>query len=92
LAGAGIICSLVGMTIVGTSKDHTSGKVSDELLEELLFSINKGIYLAGFLFVIAAGLICYALLSNAPDNLWIKIFASCVIGLVCGILIGAFTE
>lgn len=80
------------MTIVGTNKDHSSGKVSDELLEELLFSINKGIYLAGFLFVGAAGGICYVLLSNAPDNLWIKVYVSCVIGLLAGILIGAFTE
>lgn len=80
------------MTIVGTSQDHTSGKVSDELLENLLFSINKGIYLASFLFVLSAGGICYVLLGNGPDNLWIKIFASCCIGLIAGIMIGAFTE
>jgi len=58
LAGVGIICSLLGMTIVGTNKDHSSGKVSDELLDELLFSINKGIYLAGFLFVLSAAGVC----------------------------------
>jgi Na+/H+-translocating membrane pyrophosphatase len=58
LAGVGIICSLIGMTIVGTDKDHVGGKVTDQLLDDLLFSINKGIYLAAGLFFICACPIC----------------------------------
>lgn len=85
------MCSIIGIFFVRTTEEKT-GEVGDHLLESLLASINTGIYTAAGLFIVAALVLCYILLSNAPELLWLRVYASCVFGLLAGIAIGAFTE
>ena len=99
LAGFGILCSIIGMTIVRTNAEMPSleGMSYDEkrianntVLVKLLASINRGIYFAGVLVLGASAACCFILFQDAM--IAGKLFSCIVIGLVSGILIGAFTE
>ena len=81
LAGIGALLSILGVFMVST-KEKAGPK-------ELMFALNKSVYGSSILIAIASFFITRALL---PADYWFGIFISTVIGLVCGILIGLFTE
>mmetsp|Transcript_55967 Transcript_55967/g.113950 ORF Transcript_55967/g.113950 Transcript_55967/m.113950 type:complete len:896 (+) Transcript_55967:118-2805(+) len=84
VAGFGVLSSLIGITLV--MKRNLS---NDATLEELLWTIRYGIFLAGFL-VIGFSLMC-CLLMFESEAAWNR-FGCIVVGLVAGIVIGLFTE
>merc|ERR1719424_889646 len=99
IAGFGILCSIIGMFFVGTDAKitDTSGmtqaqklEAGNKMLVTLLKAINKGIYFAGFLVVNFSTLSCFVLFQD--QAIAAKIFGCILIGLLSGILIGAFTE
>jgi len=81
LAGIGAILSILGIFAV-TTKENAGTK-------ELMFALNKSVYLSSVLIAVAAFFITRALL---PAELYFGVFISTVIGLVAGVLIGYFTE
>jgi len=99
VAGFGIVCSITGMFLVGTDAkvEDTKGmtkaqqlEVSNKMLVTLLRAINKGIYFAGLLVVGFAAAACFILFQDSI--IAAKLFGCILIGLLSGILIGAFTE
>ena len=102
LSGFGIICSVIGMFCV-----HTDAKLPSEeelekmtpeeklendnlVLETLLWSVNKAIYAAGFLVLGLSAMCCFVLFQDTV--IAGKLYGCILIGLVSGMLIGAFTE
>jgi len=83
LPAVGIICSIVGYFAVNTNQE---GKGWNVQLGALMWALEKGMYLAGALFVVLS---YYATAFLAlPTAIWM-----CVcIGLLAGIIIGKFTE
>ncbi len=81
LAGIGALLSILGVFMVST-KENAGTK-------ELMFALNKGVYGSSVLIAVAAFFITRMLL---PADYWFGVFISTVIGLICGILIGLFTE
>ncbi|HPH60412.1 MAG TPA: sodium-translocating pyrophosphatase [Candidatus Syntrophosphaera sp.] len=81
LAGIGALLSILGVFMVST-KENAGPK-------ELMFALNKSVYGSSILIAIASFFITRELL---PPDYWFGVFISTVIGLVCGILIGLFTE
>jgi len=81
LAGIGAILSILGIFAV-TTKENAGTK-------ELMFALNKSVYLSSILIAVAAFFITKALL---PAEIYFGVFISTVIGLVAGVLIGYFTE
>ncbi len=81
LAGIGALLSILGVFMVST-KENAGTK-------ELMFALNKSVYGTSILIAIASFFITRAML---PADYWFGIFISTVIGLICGILIGLFTE
>ncbi len=81
LAGIGAILSILGIFAV-TTKENAGTK-------ELMFALNKSVYLSSVLIAVAAYFITRALL---PAEIYFGVFISTVIGLVAGVLIGYFTE
>lgn len=81
LAGIGALLSILGVFMVST-KENAGPK-------ELMFALNKSVYGTSLLIAISAFFLTRAIL---PPDYWFGIFISTVIGLVCGILIGLFTE
>jgi H(+)-translocating pyrophosphatase len=99
IAGFGIVCSIVGMFIVRTDAKmpDMSGMTFDQkreannvVLTKLLKSINRGIYFAGLLVTGASAAACFILFKDVL--IAGKLFSCIMIGLVSGVLIGAFTE
>jgi inorganic pyrophosphatase len=99
VAGFGILCSITGMFLVGTDAKvvDTKGMTKAEQLEAgnkmlvtLLRAINKGIYFAGILVVGFSAAACFVLFKDTV--IAAKLFGCILIGLLSGILIGAFTE
>merc|ERR1719163_293578 len=99
VAGFGIVCSIIGMFLVGTNAkvEDTSKMTKEEKLEagnkmlvKLLAAINRGIYFAGVLVVGASAAACFVLFEDVA--IAGKLFGCILIGLLSGILIGAFTE
>merc|ERR1719424_996508 len=99
IAGAGILCSIIGMFIVRTDAEMPplEGLSYDEkriannkVLVKLLGSINKGIYFAGLLVTGTSAAACFILFKDTM--IAGKLFGCILIGLVSGIAIGAFTE
>jgi H(+)-translocating pyrophosphatase len=84
LPAAGILCSIVGFFAVNTKEE---GKGWNVQLGALMWALEKGMYLAGALFIGIAyfGVVPYL-------GLDIKIWYCVVIGLFAGIVIGKFTE
>jgi inorganic pyrophosphatase len=86
LAGAGIFCSALGVFAVST-KEEGAGWNSN--LGKLMWALEKGMYLAGFVFIACAFGICRQMF---PEDLANRIFGCIVVGLVTGMLIGKTTE
>jgi inorganic pyrophosphatase len=98
IAAAGIFCSAVGVFAVST-KEKGDGWNSN--LGSLMFALEKGMYLAGFVFLIAAYAMVYQMFpedrdvestDNIPTTTGNKIFGCILIGLVTGMAIGKTTE
>merc|ERR1719506_1108672 len=102
LSGFGILCSVIGMFCVSTdaelpSEEKLKGMTAEEklendnhVLETLLWSVNKAIYLAGFLVLGLSAMCCFVLFQDT--TIAGKLYGCILIGLVSGMLIGAFTE
>ena len=84
LPAVGILCSVVGFFAVNTKEE---GKGWNVQLGSLMWALEKGMYLAGAIFIVGAyfGTVTYL-------GLDIKIFYCVIIGLLAGIVIGKFTE
>lgn len=81
LAGIGALLSILGVFMVSTKEDAGT--------KELMFALNKSVYGSSLLIAVASFFITRMLL---PAEYWFGVFISTVIGLICGILIGYFTE
>ena len=106
IAAFGIVCSIIGMFFVSTDakiaelelkvgeepEDAAKRKLDldNDLLNKLLWAVNRAIYFAGFLVVACAAGCCWVLFADA--TIAGKLFGCIIIGLASGILIGAFTE
>jgi inorganic pyrophosphatase len=98
LSSAGIICSLVGVFFVSTKE---KGEGWNSNLGALMFALEKGMWVAGILFIGASVGICVYFFppttSDAGEELrdsteqW-KLFGCVVIGLLTGMAIGKATE
>merc|ERR1719473_2644092 len=86
LAGAGIFCSAIGVFAVSTKE---KGEGWNSNLGKLMWALEKGMYLAGIVFIGCAYAICRQMF---PVDLAHKIFGCIVIGLVTGMAIGKTTE
>merc|ERR1719352_1639891 len=84
LPAIGIVCSIVGFFFVSTKEE---GKGWDVSLGALMFALEKGMYVAGALFVVLAYFGTVSVLGLSV-NIWYCV----VLGLVAGIIIGKFTE
>ena len=84
LPAIGIGCSIVGFFFVSTKEE---GKGWDVSLGALMFALEKGMYVAGALFVVLAYFGTVSVL-GLSINIWYCV----VLGLVAGIIIGKFTE
>jgi H(+)-translocating pyrophosphatase len=83
LPAVGIICSIVGYFFVNTTQE---GKGWNVQLGALMWALEKGMYVAGVLFLIGSYFAVDML------GLGINIYLCVIIGLVAGIIIGKFTE
>jgi K(+)-stimulated pyrophosphate-energized sodium pump len=81
LAGVGIILSIIGIYMVSTKDNATS--------KDLLFSLNKSVYISSILIAIASGIICKLLLH---PSIYLGVFIASITGLIAGVLIGYSTE
>jgi inorganic pyrophosphatase len=86
MAGAGILCSALGVFAVST-KEKGDGWNSN--LGALMWALEKGMYLAGFVFLGAAYAMCYYMF---PQELCNRIFGCILVGLITGMAIGKTTE
>merc|ERR1719197_558292 len=84
LPAVGIVCSVVGFFAVNTKEEGKGWNVS---LGALMWALEKGMYLAGALFIGAAYFCVVPYL-----GMDISIFYCVITGLVAGIIIGKFTE
>jgi len=83
LPAVGIVCSIVGYFAVNTKQE---GKGWNVQLGSLMWALEKGMYLAGGLFLAGA----YFAVSSL--GLSTVIYFCVIIGLLAGIIIGKFTE
>ena len=81
LAGIGALLSIFGIFIVSTKENAG--------MKELMSALNKSVYLSSGLIAVASFFVCKALL---PQDMYMGIFISSVVGLLAGILIGHSTE
>lgn len=83
LPAVGIICSVAGFFAVNTKQE---GKGWNVQLGALMWALEKGMYLAGTLFL--GGSYACTMQLNLSMNIWYCV----VTGLLAGIIIGKFTE
>lgn len=91
LASIGIVCSMVGYFAVGTKEE---GKGWDVHLGTLMWALERGMYLAGTLYVGLSAVAIYLLGGSESfpySEAW-KVYACVIIGLVSGMSIGKVTE
>jgi len=81
LAGVGAILSILSIYMVSTKDNATS--------KDLLFSLNKSVYISSALIGIGSFFICKYLLH---PSIYLGVFIASLTGLVAGILIGYSTE
>lgn len=99
IAGLGIIVSCCGIYTIRTSKEadfqdktgEEKVEAKNQLQENLLWIIRRGIFFTSFLSSICSLIVC-ACLFGTETNTWVKMWACTAIGLVSGVLIGIFTE
>jgi K(+)-stimulated pyrophosphate-energized sodium pump len=82
IAGAGILCSIIGIFLVRSKEDASFGS--------LLWSIRRGIFAAAILVAIATYGIVNIL--NFPAGVGMDLFFAVATGLVGGVIIGLVTE
>tara|TARA_B100001123_G_scaffold182473_1_gene208862 strand:+ start:3531 stop:5558 length:2028 start_codon:yes stop_codon:yes gene_type:complete len=82
IAGAGILCSIIGIFLVRSKEDASFGN--------LLWSIRRGIFAAAILVAIATYGIVNIL--NFPAGVGMDLFFAVATGLVGGVIIGLVTE
>jgi len=87
IASAGIVCSIFAIWAVRT---NATAEVED-LQEKLLNTIRRGIYLGGFLSLVASVIICGTMFGWENEHTW-DLWLCNAIGLVAGVMIGNFTE
>merc|ERR1712100_498741 len=87
LSTLGIVCSFCGYFAVSTKEE---GKGWDVKLGSLMWALEKGMYVSGFLFIGLAAVLIYLLFGDEEQG-W-KIYACIILGLVSGMLIGKVTE
>merc|ERR1711959_432905 len=87
LAAAGGISSIIGCFFVSTKQE---GKGWDVKLSALMWALEKGMYVAGFLFMGLAAVVIILLFGKDGGhyNIGWKIYACIAVGLVSGMLIG----
>lgn len=86
LAAGGIVCSIIGSSLVATSNKAKA----EGLQEKLLWAIRIGIFSAAGMSTILGGVVCF-LLFDPVTQAW-QIWLCFVIGLLSGVLIGVATE
>jgi len=86
LSAAGVIASVLGYFAVSTKEE---GKGWDVKLSTLMWALEKGMFVAGGVFVIAALIIVVVLFGIEQG--W-KLYVCIIIGLVAGMAIGKVTE
>merc|ERR550514_2377106 len=86
LAGAGIFCSALGVFAVSTKE---KGEGWNSNLGALMWALEKGMYLAGIVFIGCAYGICSQMFATDLAN---RIFGCIVVGLITGMAIGKTTE
>ena len=106
VAGIGAICSIIGTLLVraetkevhmeeseiaGLSEKMVKAKRSEAVLEGLLGSIRFAIYGASALVIGGSALAVWLTFGSDGNTPW-NIFSCIIMGLVCGNLIGYFTE
>merc|ERR1719197_1299376 len=91
LAAAGVLSSIIGFFFVSTNQE---GKGWNVKLSALMWALEKGMYVAGVLFLGLAALIIVLLFGadGSVDGIGWKIYACIVIGMLSGMLIGKMTE
>jgi len=88
LAGAGNLASIVGFFFVRTSETGDGLNVN---LKSLMFALEKGLYVANFVFLLLTfGIVCLLFGFQSYEG-W-KLYSCVVIGLVTGMVIGKGTE
>merc|ERR1719181_2138542 len=87
LSTLGIVCSFCGYFAVSTKQE---GKGWDVKLSTLMWALEKGMYVSGFLFVGFSALLIWLLFGDSKDG-W-KIYGCIIMGLVAGAAIGKVTE
>eukprot|EP00947_MAST-08B_sp_MAST-8B-sp1_P002499 g2499.t1 len=90
IAGCGIFCSIIGTFLVRTNATAENTKGENELLEKLLWAINRAIYITVTITLGFCAMACFVLFTD--QVVAGKIFACIAIGLVIGNLIAFFTE
>mmetsp|Transcript_83775 Transcript_83775/g.234740 ORF Transcript_83775/g.234740 Transcript_83775/m.234740 type:complete len:794 (-) Transcript_83775:755-3136(-) len=86
LSALGVVCSMIGFFAVSTKQE---GKGWDIKLGSLMWALEKGMYLAAYLFLGLSALLIWVLFDSAFG--W-KIYCCIVLGLVAGAAIGKVTE
>jgi inorganic pyrophosphatase len=91
LASAGVLSSIIGCFFVSTKQEGAGWNVK---LSALMWALEKGMYVAGFLFLGMAAAIIVLLFGadGGHKNLGWKIYACIMVGMVSGMLIGKVTE
>jgi len=84
LSSAGVVCAMIGCFAVSTNETGANGKNTN--MAGLMWALEKGMYLAGVLFIIAAAVIVMWLEKD------MKSFYCVLIGLISGMMIGKVTE
>ena len=84
LPAAGVLCSIVGYFAVSTDQEGKGWNVS---LGALMWALEKGMFVAGGLFVVAA-FVCVCLVCGLP----LSVYCAVVLGMLAGIAIGKITE
>jgi len=91
LSAAGVLASIAGFFAVSTKEE---GKGWDVKLSSLMWALEKGMFVAGAIFLVLAALIIVLLFGSdgGPSSVGWKLYACIVIGLVAGMAIGKVTE
>merc|ERR1712070_1317978 len=87
LATLGVVCSFLGFFAVSTKEE---GKGWDVKLGSLMWALEKGMYVSGFLFIGLTAVLIYLLFGDEETG-W-KIYGCIILGLISGAAIGKVTE